>query len=72
MYVSTGVYWCQLGNDIAQDTAMTTEETQRAEAWSKMTKKARIAWLRSGNVLNVSSAERQVEKAKLIRKASGT
>jgi len=49
---------------------MTTEETTRQAAWNKMTKAQRMAWLRSGNVLNTTSSERKTAKAKLVRKAA--
>jgi hypothetical protein len=50
---------------------MTTEETQRAEAWSKMSKSQRMAFIRQGATLNTTSAQRMVEKAKLVKKAMG-
>jgi hypothetical protein len=50
---------------------MTTEETQRAAAWSKMTKSQRMAFIRQGAVLNTTSSERQAAVKQLIKKASG-
>jgi hypothetical protein len=50
---------------------MTTEETTRQAAWQAMSKKQRIAWLRSGNVLSTTSSERQTAVAKLKKNAGG-
>lgn len=48
---------------------MSNEE--RAAAWSKMTKSQRMAFIKQGATLNITSAERMTAKAKLIKKASG-
>lgn len=50
---------------------MTTEEAQRAEAWSKMTKSQRMAFIRQGATLNTTSAERMAAVAKLKKNAAG-
>jgi len=46
--------------------------SERAAAWSKMTKPQRMAWLRSGAILITTSSERAAAVAKLVKKAAGT
>jgi len=46
-------------------------EQERAEAWSKMTKSQRMAFIRQGATLNTTSAQRQVAVAQLKKNAGG-
>lgn len=50
---------------------MSNEETIRAEAFAKMSKAQRLAFIRQGATLNTTSSERTAAVAKLRKTAGG-
>lgn len=60
-----------MGTSYSYTTSAATPDPALVEAWTKMTKPQRTAYLRQGAVLGVTGAERRAEKARLVKQAGG-